>query len=46
MGIDRKTEQTTRTMLGYAIWHELDASEDTIQLLTWLRGHAGNPLIP
>jgi hypothetical protein len=31
MGIDRKIEQTTRTMLGYAIRHELDALADTIQ---------------
>jgi hypothetical protein len=30
-GIDRKIEQTTRTMLGYAIRHELDALADTIQ---------------
>jgi hypothetical protein len=31
MGIDRKVEQATRTMLGHAIRHELDALADTIQ---------------
>jgi hypothetical protein len=31
MGIDRKIEQTTRTMLGHAMRHELDALADTIQ---------------
>jgi hypothetical protein len=31
MGIDRKVEQATRTMLGQAMRHELDALADTIQ---------------
>jgi hypothetical protein len=31
MGIDRKAEQATRTMLGYAMRHELDALADTIR---------------
>ena len=33
MAIDRKVEQATRTMLGHAIRHELDALADTIQSL-------------
>ena len=33
MAIDRKVEQATRTMLGHAMRHELDALADTIQSL-------------
>jgi hypothetical protein len=33
MAIDRKVEQATRTMLGHAMRHELNALADTIQSL-------------